>query len=177
MDPSPSPWKAGEERSWAQPRLSDVKDILSILICCDSLVQNMLYPLSWNSSYLNVWDFKEAERKILFIKCWSSGNDRTKAGGIFTYFSGCQSILHKGHHSVLKTWSTAHAKRPKCHWLWEVLLGYHHPQTKMVLYQQQFCAKIHNKHKQQHAVSFMPGFENHTRNNYRHQQARGSLSF
>lgn len=98
MDPSPSPGKDGEERGWAQPRLSDVKNILSILIGCDSWVQNMLCPLSWNSSYLNVWDFKEAEQKILLNKCWSSGNDRTKAGDIFTYFSGCQSILHKGHH-------------------------------------------------------------------------------
>lgn len=118
--------------------------ILSILICCDTLVQNMPCPLSWNFSYQNVWDFKEAEWKILPMKCWSSRNGRRKAGDIFTNFSGCQIILQKGHHPVLRTRSTIHAKRPKCHWLWKVLLGYHHPGKKIVLYQQQFCSRVHN---------------------------------
>lgn len=77
--------------------------ILSILICCDTLVQNTSCPLSWNFSYQNVWDFKEAEWKILYVKCWRNENGRRKADGIFTDFSGCQIILHKCHHPVQKT--------------------------------------------------------------------------
>lgn len=39
---------------------------------CGTWVQNMPCLLSWNFSYQNVWDFKEAESKILCVKCWSS---------------------------------------------------------------------------------------------------------
>lgn len=88
--------------------------------------------------------FQRSRTKNPLCEMLGQWNDRTKAGDIFTHFPECQIISHKGHPPVLKTRPTPHTKRPKCHWLWEVLLGCHHLEQKIVLYQQQFCATVHN---------------------------------
>lgn len=116
-------------------------NIFNILISCDSLVQNTLCPLSWNFSYQNVGDFKEAEWKMLCMRCWTNGNDRRKADDIFTYFSEYQTKYFTQRSSSYTediVYSTCQeTKMPMTKgWLEqevprELLLGYHHPGKKM----------------------------------------------
>lgn len=119
--------------------------ILSILICCDTLAQKYALPLPYlETSHIKMSEISKKQNKKSFVlSAGAVGMTEQRQVTFLHTFQGA-TLFNTKVIIMLKTRSTAHAKRPKCHWLWKILLGYHHPEKKIVLYQQQFCAVVHN---------------------------------